>query len=126
MLPINAIRKNAWFFVMTAAALILVLTACGPANVPVTGGDGTSESPPPQAVLAAVNQLSQTLGVSVEGVEILEFEEVEWPDACLGVPQEGEACALVVTPGFRIMLEADGQQFELHSNQDGTVIVQVP
>ena len=126
MLSKNLFHKNAWLFISTAAALILALTACGPANVPVTGGEGTLESPPPQAVLAAVNQLSQTLGVSIEGVEILEFEEVEWPDACLGVPQEGEACALVITPGFRIMLEADGQQFELHSNQDGSVIVQVP
>jgi hypothetical protein len=126
MLTMNPIRRNAWYFTLAGTALILVLTACSPGNVPVTGGEGTLESPPPQAVLAAVNQLSQTLGVSVESVEILDFQEVEWPDACLGVPQEDEACALVITPGFRIMLEADGRQFELHSNQDGTVIVQVP
>jgi hypothetical protein len=38
MLPTNAIRKNTRIFVLIAAAvLFLVLTACGPANGPVTG-----------------------------------------------------------------------------------------
>jgi hypothetical protein len=106
--------------------VLLALGACSPGTVPVTGGDGTLASPPPQAVLAAVDQLSQTAGVSVEEIEILDFQDVEWPDACLGVPQEGQACALVITPGFRVVLEANGEQFELHTNQDGTVIVQVP
>jgi hypothetical protein len=106
--------------------VLLALGACSPGTVPVTGGEGTLASPPPQAVLAAVNQLSQTAGVSVDEIEILDFQNVEWPDACLGVPQEGQACALVITPGFRVVLEANGEQVELHTNQDGTVIVQVP
>jgi hypothetical protein len=114
--------------IQALAGLLVLLTlgACSPGTVPVTGGDGTLASPPPQAVLAAVDQLSQTAGVSVEEIEILDFQDVEWPDACLGVPQEGQACALVITPGFRVVLEANGEQFELHTNQDGTVIVQVP
>jgi hypothetical protein len=48
---------------------------------------------------------------------------VDWPDSCLGVTVEGFACSQVVTPGFRIALEANGKQVEYHTNQDGTVIV---
>ena len=100
------------------------LAACSPANVPATGGEGTPSEVPPQAVLEAVTWLSQELGVSVENIEIVEFEPVEWPDACLGVPQEGQACAQVITPGFRVSLEVNGQQYELRSDQEGKLIIQ--
>jgi hypothetical protein len=106
--------------------LILVLAACSTGTEPVTGPDGTLPSPPPQAVLAAVDELSQTLGVPVDEIEILDFESMEWPDSCLGVSQEGQACLQVITSGFRVMLEANGQQYELRTDQDGTIIVQVP
>ena len=111
---------------LAALSLVLVLAACSPANMPETGVEGIPSDLPPQAVLAAANQLSEELGVSVEEIEIVEFEQVEWPDACLGIPQEGQACAQVITPGFRVELEVNGQQYEFRSDEAGTLIVQTP
>jgi hypothetical protein len=48
---------------------------------------------------------------------------IEWPDSCLGMALPGVACSQVVTPGYLIVLEANGVQFEYHTNADGSVIV---
>jgi hypothetical protein len=50
-------------------------------------------------------------------------EEVEWPDGCLGVQRPNVACIQVITPGFRIVLEADGARYEYHTDADGSVVV---
>lgn len=92
------------------------LTLTMPALDPTTGA--------PQAVMEAVRFLSVQSGVSVEEIEILEFERVDWSNACLDVPQEGEACAEVITPGFRVLLEANGQVYELRTDEQGTTIRQ--
>jgi hypothetical protein len=43
---------------------------------------------------------------------IVTVEAVEWPNACLGISQPDVACAEIITAGFRIFLEANGQRFE--------------
>lgn len=111
---------------MAVIVLTLGLAACSPTNIPDAGNVTLPADLPPQAVLETANRLSDELGVSVEEVEIVEFEPVEWPDACLGIPQEDLACAEVITPGFRVALEVNGEQYEFRSNQDGTIIVQTP
>lgn len=106
--------------------LVFFAVACSAASVPNTGGEVTPDDLPPQAVTEAVNQLSQELNVSIEQIKVVEFEQVDWPDACLGLAQEDQVCAQVVTPGFRAVLEVDGQQYEFRSNQDGTLVIPVP
>ena len=125
MLTANSFLKLLRPLVLAILIIGFGLAACSPANIPATGGEGTNEVPPP-AVLEAAAWLSQELGISVEDIEIVEFEQVEWPDACLGVPQEGQACAQVITPGFRVSLEVNGQQYELRSDQEGKLIIQTP
>lgn len=126
MLPRQSINKFFRPVLMSMMVLALGLAACSPTNMPDPGNATLPADVPPQAVMEAVNRLSEQLGVSVEDIEIREFEQVEWPDACLGIPQEGQACAQVVTPGFRVALEVNGEQYEFRSDQDGTLIVQTP
>jgi hypothetical protein len=126
MLTAKLFQKLLRPLIMAVLMIGFGLAACSPANLPPTGGEGVPNKVPPQAVLEAATWLSQELGISVENVEIVEFEQVEWPDACLGVPQEGQACAQVITPGFRVTLEVNGQQYELRSDQEGKLIIQTP
>jgi hypothetical protein len=65
----------------------------------------------PLALDEARRRLSERLGVP----------EAEWPDACLGAADEHEVCAEVVTPGFRIVLEARGSEHVYHSDLQGNV-----
>lgn len=43
--------------------------------------------------------------IAVQSVRIKSLQAVTWPDSCLGIPQDGETCADVLTPGYRIELE---------------------
>lgn len=106
--------------------IFLTLAACSPTGVPEVDVEQTPGELPPGAVLEAISQLSQELNVSVDEIEVLDFEQVDWPDACLGIPQEDQVCAQVITPGFRVVLGVAGQQYEFRSNQDGTLVMQVP
>jgi len=80
-------------------------------------------APPTPALTAAVTYLAGELGVPLEAVTAISFEPVEWPDASLGCPQPGMMYAQVVTPGYRILLEVDGVQYEIHTDQAGGSVV---
>jgi hypothetical protein len=75
----------------------------------------------PLALDEARRDLSERLGVPEAQVSVEQVERVEWPDACLGAGGHDEVCAQVVTPGFRIVLEARGDQHVYHSDLKGNV-----
>lgn len=70
---------------------------------------------------AARRDLAQRLGIAATVVTVRSVESVDWPDASLGCPQPGMMYAQVITPGYRIVLEADGQRYEYHGST-GNVI----
>ncbi len=75
------------------------------------------------AQMAAIQAISTIYNIPVEQIHIANTEAVTWPTGCLGVVLPGVMCTDVVTPGFRIMLTANGQQFEIHTNQDGSSVI---
>ena len=72
----------------------------------------------------AKGDLARRLGVGVEEVTLVSAEAVEWPDASLGNPQQGMVYAQVITPGYKIILSAGGQEYEYHSDQERVVLVE--
>jgi hypothetical protein len=68
-----------------------------------------------EALMLARADLAHRLKVDED--EILEgaVEETDFPDAALGAPVEGEMSAQVITPGWRIRLNAQNQSFEYRS-----------
>lgn len=66
--------------------------------------------------------LANWLGVSGEEIEVVEVEEVEWPDTSLGCPQPGMVYAQVITPGCRVTLEAAGETYEVHTGGQQMVV----
>jgi hypothetical protein len=109
--------------------LLFLLAACSPqaAATQPPGEVGEVATQPggsnTAAQNAAISTLAKNLGLDAGEIKVISSEAVEWPDACLGVTQEGVACAQVVTPGYKIVLEGNGKQVEYHTNQDGTVVV---
>lgn len=83
---------------------------------------GTEEIPAPDAVLRGREWLAEELGVATDQIEVVRMEEVEWPDACLGLSRPDEMCAQVITPGWLIIFEVDGEQYEVHTDETGSSI----
>jgi hypothetical protein len=84
----------------------------------------TPEAILPVAVMAAEQDLSASLGVPVEEIQVVSYEQREWPDACLGLASEGEVCAQVITPGWQVVLRAQGEQYVFRTDEDGQVVRQ--
>jgi hypothetical protein len=114
-----------------AIAICLLLAACIPLPGPQEPGPTTPsrEGPPSQSVetpipaaAAAQVALATKLGVPASQITVVAVERVEWPDACLGAAGEGEMCAQVITPGYRIMLEVNGKQYEVHTDESGQTV----
>ncbi len=76
----------------------------------------------PVAALNAAADLAQRLKIDVNTIVLVSAEEVEWSDACLGIQQPEVMCAQVITPGYKVILEANGQQYEYHTNASGSAV----
>lgn len=68
----------------------------------------------------ARSALAQQLGIAEDTISIVSVEAVDWPDGCLGVNLKDTMCITVITPGYRIILQANGQNYEYHANKDGS------
>lgn len=74
---------------------------------------------------AALNQrqvLAMQLQLDLADVAITAVEAVTWPDQCLGKPNPAELCAAAETPGYRITLTANGEEYVYHTNADGAQV----
>lgn len=67
------------------------------------------------AVQLAKEDLARRLDLSSDVIDVVSVEEVEWPDTSLGCPQPGMMYAQVITPGYCVVLGAEGQIYEYHS-----------
>lgn len=75
------------------------------------------------AVKAAIEDLIKQTGLSAGQITVVAVEAVDWNDSSLGCPQEGFMYAQVITPGYLIKLEAQGQPYEYHTDQGKTVVL---
>lgn len=76
-----------------------------------------------QVVAAAKDHLAAELDIASEVIKATAIVPVDWPDTSLGCPEPGMSYAQVVTPGYRMVLEVDGQEYELHTDRSGRTIV---
>jgi len=76
----------------------------------------------PDAVAAVRSLVAQDLGISEGVVIVMTAYEKEWPNSCLGISNEGEMCAQVITPGYEVTIQAQGRQFIYHTNADGSIV----
>jgi hypothetical protein len=106
----------------------LRLVPCSPADFAAgsqpTPVAGTPSEPESTIQGGAVADLAQRLGLAPDVISVLSIEPVEWPDASLGCAKPGMMYAQVVTPGYRIVLEAGGKTYEYHTGQGQVVTCQ--
>jgi len=84
---------------------------------------GEDETPARLATIrAAKADLAARLQIAPEAVYLLGLERVTWPDASLGAPEPGQDYAQVLTPGYRLVLEADGSLYSYHADKEGHIV----
>ena len=129
-------------------ALLLIIAACSsPTETQNSGSNGNDESESqansepiiPADTSPAVNDVLndneldsqaqatfagqfQSFFLDPDKVKVIDSQEVEWSDSCLGIDQPGVECVPQVTKGYEIKLEANGLQFDYHANLDGGIV----
>jgi hypothetical protein len=68
-----------------------------------------------QALLSIV---AQAQNVSPDQLNIIQVEEADWADACLGLPQAGEFCAQMLTPGWAVTISNGSQTWQYRTDLD--------
>jgi hypothetical protein len=138
----NAMKKLFGLLILTT----LLLTACGPTtSVSTSPAEATLETvvvstlassstftPEPNlstsvptdsenaAQKAAIADLAKKLNISSDQITVISTEPVTWPNGCLGIVLPGVMCTQSLVDGYKIILSANGKQYEYHTNLDGT------
>lgn len=66
--------------------------------------------------------LAQELGLAEDAIALVSAEPAEWRDSSLGCPKPDMTYLQVITPGFRFVLSAQGQQYEYHTDMGQRVV----
>ena len=115
-------------FLISTILLILILAACAPMQTTSEApGDEIPATVPPVATKQSldpieenvVKRLAENLGLDESAISVVSNETVEFSDSCLGITMQDIKCAQVVTPGRVIILEAQGLQYEYHTDVNG-------
>ncbi len=80
--------------------------------------------PGPAAIVeAAVEFAAVELGVDPASIQVVSVDAVEWNNSCLGVEKPNQMCLEVITPGYRVLLNVEGKEVAVHTNQAGSVML---
>lgn len=70
-----------------------------------------------RAVARSREDLAARTGIWPERFAIRSAEAVEWPDSALGCPAPGQGYLQMITPGFRVVLEAAERPYDYHTDR---------
>ena len=143
-------KRNAYVSRLGLALLLFFVVAglsrpLGAASTPSpTATPASSVQPPPQGVVApaqlmlslasiadpqmrrvaslAAAHLAGRLGLWAEDIQVISVDAKTWPDSCLGIPREPVLCEQVLTPGYRILLDAEDEVYEYRANRNELVV----
>jgi hypothetical protein len=64
----------------------------------------------------AKENLAQRLGIAIDQITLVEVRPAVWRDGGLGCPRPGVDYIPMETPGYSIVLEASGQNYNYHTD----------
>ncbi len=67
----------------------------------------------------ARDYLAQRLDLPPQEIQVATYEQANFPDGCLGLPQPGEMCIQVITPGYVVTFHTVKGDFVFHVAQSG-------
>ncbi len=66
----------------------------------------------------AKDDLTTRANVARDAITLKSAQAVEWRDSSLGCPMEGMMYAQVITPGYLIVFQAAGKEWNYHAGRD--------
>ena len=120
--PTHPAAPTATPFVSPIASPVQTPDAPKPGGGLITKPESAKWANAPQAALNARKMLVEQLKVDVDLIGLVSAEQVDWPDGCLGIQTPGVMCIQVLTTGYKVVLSANGTEYEFHTNKTGDVV----
>jgi hypothetical protein len=113
---------------------VMMITACSPqaaavptqpvVNTPVVGESSPTPGTVPAAIEAARKDLADQLQIPLTEVQVVDYQQAEWSDGCLGLGGPAELCLAAITPGYAVKLEAGGEEYSYRTDMEGKAVRQ--
>lgn len=108
---------------IAGAAACIGIVATGWAYPGVAAASPPGSAPPPvtlkQVIETAGRMAREKSGQPQAAAQVVEAQEVHWASSALGCPGPGQSYLDVLTPGYYVVLEIDGQTYRYHAGRDG-------
>ncbi|MGH2446837.1 MAG: hypothetical protein ACRDGD_12490 [Candidatus Limnocylindria bacterium] len=101
-----------------------------PVNIPSVGPQSPSApavigDPPPSGgdldalVAEVMRDAEERTGVPASEIVVVSAEAVTWSDGSLGCPQPGQVYTQALVPGYRVILDVEGEELSYHADDRG-------
>ena len=77
-------------------------------------------TPTPMAVGNALKRLAFDLATPENNFIFIRSDPTDWPDTSLGCSEPDYMYAQVITPGYTVVFEFEGNAYIVHTDKDGT------
>lgn len=94
-----------------------------PEPVTVTPPTGVTGEVPADLLVLVLADLAARAGVTTDDITVAIAESVTWPDGSLGCGRPGEIYQPVPVPGYRVLLQAAGTDYEYHLAESGYFVL---
>jgi hypothetical protein len=94
--------------------------------IPTPARQATKVKPqdgPDKVIQLAREDLAQRRGFPLESIRWVSVNAVTWRDASLGCPRPNTKYLQVITPGFKVVLGAEGRAYEYHTDAGRIVVL---
>lgn len=72
-----------------------------------------------------VRQIAQKeLGIPLDQITVIKYEEKTWPNTCLGLPKKNANCLAIDTPGFLVTLQTGTSTVIYRTDKEENIILQ--
>ncbi|MET0534656.1 MAG: hypothetical protein ABW171_10565 [Steroidobacter sp.] len=130
MIVLNSSAARRYQKVMAMMVFASMTAACGdtssaPPNPPAQNDAASAATGEvPQQILAIFrDDLARRASVNPETITVVSSTEQQWPDAAMGCPKPDEMYAQMIVPGYRVVLQASGEKYAYHADQNGNFVV---
>ena len=115
----SALVAAAWL-AGCAPAIPAPMTTPSPPPAPAVPNAQAAPADLPSLVRVVSDDAARRGGVDPARVRVLEAGAVTWSDGSLGCPEPDRMYTQALVPGYRVRVEAGGQEFDYHAGARGT------
>ena len=127
-------RRTHWTPILVVLLFATLLVACAasdgaspsepavsgvPASADVLPGSSPEGDVPTAMLERVIADAATGAGVDPSEVEVVAADAVTWPDGALGCPQPDQMYTQALVPGYRVILEIDGEELHFHASEAG-------